>query len=276
MNKAMGNIARQTEARAEVILMRSDPYHNNLTEKDRFWSCDLPGLIDDIPQTMPVVPLSKKMLSGPKRVKQKPSIKGTKLPIYLMAKGDVRAPSLEWYGKDMVYCTPSHERPETDTAIITDEEQTRIRERQLIHSHTPDRFFLTENRYSSQGRPLSTSWSRLGYYKGSLRTPSKSLRLRGWQPLTKSALLEHTRVSEVPVAKKGTYCHNVQNREHQQWHPEEATTSASSSEVHQGCLDDSMDCMNRYNCIGFTEASSKFYSKYSNMYKQFFGFPSEV
>lgn len=242
MNKAMGTIATQTEARAEFILKRKDPYSNMLT--DSFWSCDLPRLIAGSPQTtMSAVPLPKKALLEPRRIGEKTRIKRKRLPVYLAAKGDARA-----------------QRPRTDSSTIVNEEN-RTKEWQLNHP-TPDSFFLTETK---------------DYYDNCMKTPSKSFLFRGWQPLTISALLEHTRVSEVSVVKKGTY---FQSRQHQLWKPQETITtypsSSSSSNVHHKSWEDTTDCVSHYNCIGYSDACNNFYRKYSNMYSQFFGFPSDL
>ena len=241
MNKVMGTIATQTEARAGFIL-RKDPFNNALTEN--FWTCDLPGLIADTPQTTTPASAPSKVLLEPRRIEGKGIIQRKWHPVYLVPEGNVRAL-----------------RPRTDS-VITDKESM-TNEWQLACSHTPDSFFLTgqENHYDTS------------------KTPSESLRFLGWQPLTKSALLEHTRVSEVSAVKKGTYLHNVQRRQHQLWKPQEAIMnypSSSLSEVQRKPLQDVTDCVSHYNNIGYSDACNNFYKKYSNMYSHFFGFPSDL
>ena len=106
---------------------------------------------------------------------------------YLMADGDVRP----W-------------RPRTFSVYTTDEESM-TNECQLVCSHTPDSFFLT---------------GPDNYYNTSIKTPSESLHFLGWQPLIKSSLLEHTRVSEV-YTLKAMYIHNMLRRQDQLWKPQE-------------------------------------------------------
>ena len=270
MNKAMCAIALQTEARAQTSPKRKEPY-NVLTEQDSFWSCDMPGILTDTPHTRSTMSFPKKKVLSEPRVKiEDDKIRGKRkiLPFYLMASGNVETPGPERSNKHMTTSKYPHRR--IDGAGMLEEHS---KAEMLVHPHTPDSFFITDNQ--SSGISSREDRSSSSYYHPSVKTPSRSLQSQGWQPLSRYALLEHTKVNEISAEKKGTYQYNLERRQHQLWKPQEAVKSLTPPlEVDHEAFVDSMDCVKHYNRIGYYIASSNFYKCNHSMYSDFFGFPS--
>ena len=263
MTKAMGNIARQSELRGNIYLARNDPYHNTLTEQDSFWTCDMPEqarektmAMSDLPAPMP----SKQASPEFKTVKDQKE-KWHSLPVYLTAKGEMRGPLLEKYGDKMMYCGPSEKIVARPPEIKKSSRGGR--------SLTDSCFFVTQTRSpmaSRKGRPSSRSrpLSRARLSDAAMDEVGR-LQLRGWEPLTKTALLEHTRVSELQVSKTA-------GTQHDTWNPHHARVTSSKAKSRLN----SASGYKQYNGIGCSDASNHFYSKYSSLYSKFFGFPTKL
>ena len=264
MTKAMGTIARQTELRGSIGLARADPYQNTLTEKDSFWSRDMPEYVRSRQMTVSDLSVSlpsKKSSPEFRRVDENKYVKWTRLPVYLTAAGEVKGSSLGTIGNDMMYCGPSQH-------TVTHPPTTR---KTTSRSHTHSSFFVTQNQTSaSSNAPCPSTRRRKSDRARTRRLDSaRTLQLRGWEPLTKSALLEHTRVFEVEIPTEAqtppTPC--------EMWKPRNSRVTSSEA---KSPLENSADIFKHYNTIGYSDASNHFYSKYSSLYSEFFGFPTKV
>jgi len=261
MTKAMGTIARQTELMGVIGLSRKDPYHNTLTENDSFWTTDMPDHAGIKTQTMSDIP-------GPLAVKKDPlefrisektnCVRWSRLPVYLTAEGNIKGSSLESSGTGMMYCGPGHHTIMVQSPVTT---SRRINHR----AYTDNSFFVTQN-HSNRGSRARTPSRRLSESEKNGFHVAQS---KGWEPLTKSALLEHTRVEELQVPK----VIQVPVTPYDEWNP---SLSRATSSRAKGRLGSPTVGYNKYSSLGFSDASNHFYSKYSSLYKEFFGFPTKV
>ena len=262
MTKAMGTIARQTELRGAIGLSRSDPYHNTLTEHDSFWTTDMPDHAGNRPQTMSDIPGPLPAKKEPLELRKLEKINCTRrnrLPVFLTAEGNVKGSSLETFGTGMMYCGPSQQTVPLPTPPFS-------RPRSISRrAHTDNSFFFVTQNHSSRERPPSRA--RTPYRRLSELDSYHMAQPKGWEPLTKSALLEHARVQELQVPR-------VQKpiTPNDEWNP--GLSRAMSSRA-KGRLGSSAG-YKQYGSLGFSDASNHFYSKYSSLYKEFFGFPTKV
>jgi hypothetical protein len=190
INAALNQNIRQAQAKAEIMMDRRDPYNNSMTKEihqDWFFT----GVVDTLtPLTLPssaTSRLSSKYLSadqqlslGSSELKQSESevgrsetmsaLKG-RLPYYLTDSGSVHSASLEVNDK-LVCCVPG-------------ERSKSMQERRVYNP-----------------KQLSTGTSSVAI-SGSYTTDDDT----NWQPLSTDALLEHTKVTAIPIKGMGDLAH---------------------------------------------------------------------
>lgn len=193
-NNALEIVTRQTQKRAEIMVQRKEPF--KVSE-----SFNPENYIKEILEVEETT-RSKSATGGkpipmlrPKRFRAgtTPAVK-RKLPSYLTPSGDLCSGSLEEFG-DKFYCAPSRAK-----------NVGRIKEK---YGHSEDSVFLTDLQIDGAISPAyGVSSSHTNHPKETqiyLNSGRKTSAL--WQPLCSSALLEHRKVTEVPVSGLGHLAH---------------------------------------------------------------------
>ena len=205
-NSAIGNLAKQTQMRAEVMMMRKDPYNyldSNARQQDWFFN----SVLDLCSDKDTHLETSRSTYNKPERLKTRRLEGGTsllvkkKLPSYLTQDGVLVSGSLEEVGGELMYCVPSQR------SMFGGEEAI-----QKEYSSDTNSVFLTNIVCPDSSRSTMD-------YDDVMKIPSGVLKSTGWQPLTTDALLEHTRVTEVPVHGTGYLAHG----KYRMWRPAECT-----------------------------------------------------
>ena len=215
-NKAIQLMTRHLQKRAQVLLSRKDPYN----QLDPTLSCN-EGWFTDLcmkeaekedevcARTRAASCFATAGYTGkkkdqspllPKRVKSTSQVK-RKLPTFLSPDGDLISGSLEEFGSQL-FCSPSKQTGPSG------------REGEDEQNRTCSLVFLTDlqsesaDNVTSEVKPNKTMREN----EKLLKRRTKSM---GWQPLSISALSEHSSVTELPVKGLGHTAHG----KHSMWKP---------------------------------------------------------
>lgn len=202
INSALNDNIRQAQAKAEIMMGRRDPYNNSMAREihqDNFFT----GVVDT--RISPGTPssdikLPSRQSSGRPSTSAKPSSAGSELkqsaseverseetisalkrhlPHYLTSSGSVLSASVEVNDK-LVCCVPG--------------ERARSMQQERQKSSTKDSPRRLRNAITSDVTDTAS--------------PS-------WQPLTTAALLEHTKVTAIPIKGAGSEAHG----QYSMWRP---------------------------------------------------------
>ena len=222
-NNAIELMNKHLQRRAEALLQRKDPYNslNTVLTGNKGWFTEL--LEEDEKaqdRAASVLEKRKRKEKGsllPKRTKSG----GTsleikkKLPTFLTPDGDLLTGSLEEFG-DQLYCSPSktaghstkdewrHGTTNGSSVFLTD-----------LHSESVHSINLEQKSTTRLVQELS---------KKSTSPKQTAKVIKGWQPLSCSALSEHSSVSELPVKGLGHMAHG----RYSMWRPEQSCTLKAS------------------------------------------------
>lgn len=206
-NAAMNQVARENQVKVEVILKQKKDSYNSMdvgkqqSLLDRYFNFDHSNNAAAAGSSKVEDSSSKdsqksESLVLPRRIKggTSPAIK-KKLPAYLRSNGTVVSGSLERIGSDLLSCGPSHRgRMWNDY-----DKKAKDQERSSV--------FLTDMRFPSFGASRKEMAYDATTSDNSILKMSNKFKSKGWQPLSTSALLEHTKVSEMPVKGLGAEAH---------------------------------------------------------------------
>ena len=249
INVAMSHVARLSQMRAEMMLDRKDPYNPLESSVHQDWyfipeEKERAKSALDSPSTRPRTRTAERKRRA---VKVRRIEGGTKclpreqLPCYLTSNGCVLSASLEEFGGQVLYCTPSQksrsEQHEDDQDTIHKDNSSSVfmtdivcppsariekcsAEGSLLIPQGPPSGGLLGRRASTADRTTTTgTTSRVTICTSRVTsdksTPSSSGRVSTWQPLNATALLEHTTVSQIPVKGIGHLAHG----HYQMWRP---------------------------------------------------------
>lgn len=186
------------------MLQRKDPYNSRLPEIRQDWY--FPEMLNGIPSADSRTTERKQKQIKRKRINSSQLKKH--LPLYLTVSGSVVSASLEKFGSEILYCTPSRK--------FHDEEEP--------ESEISESVFLTnvscKSPRPSPGPSLSAT-VEVSATKSILKAPTQTTTSSEsvWQPLTTSALVEQTSVSQMPVKGLGHLAHG----HYQMWRPASST-----------------------------------------------------
>lgn len=227
-NNAMELMNKQLQRRAQALLRRRDPYNSlNMTlAGNEGWFTELLEE-DEKAQDRAASILEKRRIKEkaalllPKRTKNGgTSLKiKRKLPTFLTPDGDLLTGSLEEFG-DQLYCSPSKttEQPTSITKHEWQHETTANGSSVFLtdlHSESVDSINLEQKSTTKLVRELSEK---------SMSPRRTSKVMKGWQPLSYSALSEHNSVSELPVKGLGHMAHG----RYSMWRPEQSCALRAS------------------------------------------------
>ena len=220
-NNAIELMNKQLQRRAAALLQRRDPYNtlNTALTSNKGWFTAELLEEDEKTQDRAVSVLERRKRKEktasllPKRTKSG----GTsleikkKLPTFLTPDGDLLSGSLEEFG-DQLYCSPS-KTTEAPTSITNDEWRHNTAGSSVfltdLHSESVDSINLEQKSTTKLVRELSEK----------SMSPKRTAKvMKGWQPLSYSALSEHSSVSERPVKGLGHMAHG----RYSMWRPDQS------------------------------------------------------
>ena len=172
----MQQSARQNQKRAEILMSRKKVQLDIKAIQEPGWY----GMNYEDPQLNLQPASATEQLNKPEskqRCRTSPQLK-KKLPSFLRSTGDLVSGSLEEFGETF-YCGPSKKRE--DEAV--------------------DSIFLTDVQVENEDEQNQDVYSRKQSF--------------GWQPLSSGALVEHSRVTELPVQGLGQLAHG----NYRMWRP---------------------------------------------------------
>ena len=222
-NHAIERMNRQLQRRAELMLRRRDPYNSidtTLSGNEEWFTGGVEreerAQDGGAASTLEKRKLKKKASLLPKRVKSG----GTsleiekKLPTFLTRDGDLVTGSLEELG-DQLYCAPSKNTGPSKS--VTDEWKV-----DTVAGGGGSSVFLTDLQSDSVDNINleQKSTTKLVRELGEKLSPHRKMSkvLMGWQPLSHSALSEHSRVSQLPVKGLGHKAHG----KYSMWRPQQS------------------------------------------------------
>lgn len=226
-NNAIELMNKQLQRRATALLQRRDPYNNTLdtalTNIKGWFTEHLEE--DEKAQDRAVSVLERRRKRKEKATLLLPTRRkngGTsleikkKLPTFLTPDGDLLSGSLEEFG-DQLYCSPSKSSgPPTNITTKDEWRQENPGHGSSVfltdlHSDSLDSISLEQKLTTKLVRKLSEK---------SISPKRAPKVMKGWQPLSYSALSEHSSVSELPVKGLGHMAHG----RYSMWRPDQSST----------------------------------------------------
>lgn len=224
VNSAMNQNIRHAQAKAEIMMSRMDPY-NNAMAKEIHQDWYFTG-VPEVRTTPLAIQYPDAKLPAPdakdgalkhsaptvERNEETLSALQKHLPYYLTSSGSVHSASLE-VNDELVCCVPGQKstsrqddsRPQTSAAMPTDPLTVCI--------ESPTR----EHSVSSGANRVSSETTVMDYYRHQVEPC--------WQPLTTAALLEHSKVTAIPIRGMGHQAHG----HYSMWKPNNIQTTDSST-----------------------------------------------
>ena len=228
-NNAIELMNKQLQRRATALLQRRDPYNNTIDTaltSIKGWFTEL------LEEDEKVQDRAASVLERRRKRKEKAALLlptrrksgGTsleikkKLPTFLTPDGDLLSGSLEEFG-DQLYCSPS--KSSGPPINITTKDEWRQENAGNagsvfltdLHSDSLDNINLEQKSTTKLVRKLNE--------KSALISPKRAPKvMKGWQPLSYSALSEHSSVSELPVKGLGHMAHG----RYSMWRPDQSST----------------------------------------------------
>ena len=227
-NNAIELMNKQLQRRATALLRRKDPYNNTIDTaltSNKGWFTELLEEEDERAQERAASVLERQRKKKEKvalLLPQRRKSGGTsleikkQLPTFLMPDGDLLSGSLEEFG-DQLYCSPSKSSNGPPTNIITKDEwrqgTTGCHGSSVfltdLHSESLDSINLEQKSTTKLVQELSKKSA----------SPKRTAKvMKGWQPLSYSALSEYSGVSELPVKGLGHMAHG----RYSMWRPEQS------------------------------------------------------
>ena len=215
---------KQLQRRATALLQRRDPYNNTIDTaltSIKGWFTELLEEDEKVQDRAASVLERRKRKKAALLLPTRRKSGGTsleikkKLPTFLTPDGDLLSGSLEEFG-DQLYCSPSKSSGPPTKNITTKDEWRQENAGTVfltdLHSDSLDNINLEQKSTTKLVRKLNETSALM-----SLKRAPKVM--KGWQPLSYSALSEHSGVNERPVKGLGHMAHG----RYSMWRPDQSS-----------------------------------------------------